>query len=536
MEFGPVPVARAAGAMLAHSLRAGDMRIGKGEILTAEQARALQAAGVTEIWVARPGPGELPEDEAARIVAAPLAGPHLSLSPPFRGRVNLLAEAAGVIRVDGAAIFAANRAGEAATVATLPDFTRVAPRQMLATVKIIPYAAPTATAQEAASRLSGAVTLHPFRSLRAALILTRTATLKPALLAKGEEALAARLAALGAEPGAAIVTAHEIAPLAAALRQAPGDIILILAGSATSDRRDIAPAALVAAGGRIARFGMPVDPGNLLFLGDLDGRPVLGLPGSVRSPKLSGADWVLERLIAGLPVGDEEIAAMGVGGLLKEIPSRPQPRGGKAPADRPFVSAILLAAVASSRMRGADKLLEDAGGAPLIRRAAEALTASRAAEVLVVLRPGDDARRAALGGLKLRIVENPQAAEGMGASIRAGMSAIATEAGAALIALADMPEIGAAEIDRLIAAFAPGEGAEIARAATETGAPGNPVLFGRRFFEALSTLEGDEGARSILAAHGDLARLVPLTAEAARVDLDTPEDWALWRGRHWGGA
>ncbi len=529
MEFGPVPVAEAAGAMLAHSVRAGARRFAKGERLDAEGAAALAASGVGTVWVARPGPEDLGEDEAAALVAAPLAGPHLSLSAPFTGRVNLYAEAAGVIRVDADAVLAANRVDEAVTIATLPDYARVAPRAMLATVKIIPYAAPAEAARRAAALLAGAISLHPFRPMRAALILTRTEGMKPSLIDKGAAAILARLAALGVEAGEPVVTPHQTGALSAALAAAEGDLLLILGGSATSDRRDVAPASVVAAGGRIDRFGMPVDPGNLLFTGALGGRPVLGLPGCARSPKLNGADWALERIVAGLPVSGAEIEAMGVGGLLKEIPSRPQPREGAAPAGRPFVSALLLAAGSSSRMRGADKLLEPVAGAPLLRRAAEALLASRADEVVVVLRPGDEARRAALSGLGLRIVENPAAAEGMGASIRAGMAALAPEAEAALVALADMPEIGAKEIDSLLAAFDPEEGREIVRAASAAGEPGNPVLFGRRFFEALRGLEGDEGARAILAAHPESVRLLPLRGVAARTDLDTPEEWEAWR-------
>ena len=114
--------------------------------------------------------------------------------------------------------------------------------------------------------------------------------------------------------------------LAEALTAAKGGIVLVLTGSATSDPEDTAPAALRLAGGRVERFGMPVDPGNLLFLGDLKGKPVIGLPNSARSPVLHGADWVLSRVACGIAVTSADIAAMGVGGLLKEIPTRPQPR------------------------------------------------------------------------------------------------------------------------------------------------------------------------------------------------------------------
>jgi hypothetical protein len=138
----------------------------------------------------------------------------------------------------------------------------------------------------------------------------------------------------------------------------------VLTGSATSDRADVAPAAVTAAGGRIIRFGMPVDPGNLGFLAELGTRRVIGLPGSARSLKPSGGDWVLERVACGLDPGPDAIAAMGVGGLLKEIPSRPAPRAGGAEATlRPVVSAVVLAAGASRRMGGRDKLLEPVGGA-----------------------------------------------------------------------------------------------------------------------------------------------------------------------------
>lgn len=529
MEFGPIPVEDAEGRMLAHSIRIDGQRHPKGKILSREDVASLVAAGIAEIWAARLGPDDLAEDEAAALIAAPMAGEHLTISAPFTGRVNIYADSPGLFRVDAGAINAANGVDEAITIATLPDFTRVTQRQMLATVKIIPYAAPVDAAKAAAERLSGALSLHPFVLRQAALILTQTEGMKPSLIEKGAAAITTRLTALGIDAGTPVVTAHETASLTEALRRVEGDIILILGGSATSDRRDVGPAAVEAAGGRIERFGMPVDPGNLLFIGELYGRPVLGLPGCARSPKLNGADLVLERLAAGLEVSDADIAGMGVGGLLKEIPSRPQPRDGKSAPGRALVSAVLLAAGSSSRMRGADKLMEDAGGMPLLRRSAEALLAAQVDELVVVLRPGDEARRGALEGLSLRVVENAQAAEGMGASIRTGMAAISPEAEAALIALADMPEITGDDINALVAAYDAEEGREIIRAAAPDGKAGNPVLFGRRFFEPLRGLEGDEGARSLLAANADLVRLTPLKSRAARIDLDTPEDWAAWR-------
>lgn len=536
MKFGPVPVANAAGCILAHSLVVDGRKFQKGLKLTEAEISALTSAGVSTVTVAEVEAGDLAEDEAAATLAQRLLAPGMTLSAPFTGRANIFADGPGLLQVDPTRILSANAVDEAITIATLPEFARVRDRQMLATVKIIPYGASRAAVDEVAQRLGhGAVmTLHPRTVSKAAVFLTETPGMKPKLLVKGGDAVKARLTALGVEMDPPITVPHETGALASALAGFDGDIALILGGSATSDRRDVAPAAVETAGGRIDRFGMPVDPGNLLFIGELGGKPVIGLPGCARSPKLNGADWVLERITAGLKVTSKDIAAMGVGGLLKEIPSRPQPREAAIP-ERPKISVILLAAGSSSRMRGADKLMETVGDAPLLRRSAEVLLASQADEVLVVLRPDDTARRAALDGLDVKLIENPQAAEGMGASIRAGIAAAAPDAGGALVALADMPDIVAKDINALIAAYDAEEGREIIRAADPDGAPGNPVLFGRRFFEPLRGLEGDEGARSILAANADLVRLVRLSSYASRVDLDTPEAWAEWRAKQPGG-
>lgn len=533
MKFGEVPLREAMGGILAHSIRADGRRIGKGSRLSADDIAVLQAAGLTHVTVAQLNDDDLAEDAAAAAVADALIGEGLSVSAPFTGRVNVFAETPGIFCVDAKAISAANHVDEAVTIATLPDLSRVAQRQMLATVKIIPYAAPKAAVAQAVQRLRDrpALRLMPRSVKTASVFLTRTPGMKPSLIEKGGAAVNARLTALGVSAAPPTVVVHETSALANALKNATDEMILILGGSATSDRNDVGPAAVIAAGGTIDRFGMPVDPGNLLFIGTLNNRPVIGLPGCARSPKLNGADWVLERLVSALPVTSADIERMGVGGLLKEIPSRPQPRSGQTIVRRPTVTAILLAAGSSRRMRGTDKLMENVGGKALIHQTASALIASKADELIIVLRTDDTARCGALDGLNARIVENPLAAEGMGASIRAAMAHVSDDSDCVLIALADMPDLTTADYNKLLAAYDAEEGREIVRAATEDGKPGNPVLFGKRFFEPLRALEGDEGARALLAAHADLVCPIALSATAARVDLDTPEDWAEWRAR-----
>ncbi len=330
MIFATVPLAAAEGAVLAHSLRAGEAgMLKKGTVLTADHLAVLAGAGVPEVTVARPDAHDVSENDAAEALARAACGGGLAAAAPTTGRCNLYAEAAGILRVDAGAIDAANAVDEAMTIATPPDFARLEEGQLAATAKIIPYAAPRAALDRATAALAGALVLHPFMPLSTALIVTRSDTLKPSALDKGIRAVADRLVSLGSVAPEATVLPHEGAALAdgigAAMQTRP-DLLLILAATATSDRRDTAPAAVVAAGGTIARFGMPVDPGNLLVLARIGETPVIVLPGCARSPALNGADWVLERMAARLPVTASGIAAMGVGGLLKEMPGRPHPR------------------------------------------------------------------------------------------------------------------------------------------------------------------------------------------------------------------
>lgn len=535
MRFGPVPVAEAEGAILAHSLNHDGLRMKKGRTLTAPDVAALAEAGVAEVTVARLGPDDVPEDSAAETIAGSLIKGEepLSISAPFTGRVNLFATAAGVLRVDRTAVDGLNSLDPAITLATLPSHSRVVPRQMVATVKIIPYAAPGEAVRLAVRRLvqsAGVLRLSRFRPHRVSLILTRTPGMKDSLLAKGAKSVAARLSALEQEMEEPVIVAHETGAVAEAIEAAGGEVVMILGASATSDASDVCPAGMVAAGGELIRFGLPVDPGNLLFLGRQGGRPVLGLPGCARSPALNGADWVLERHAAEIEVTSADLAAMGVGGLLKEIPARPQPRAGRQPpSGRPKVAAIVLAAGAARRMRGADKLMEEVEGTPVLARVARAALASQADETVVVLPPGAGRRREAVAELDAEVVEAADWEEGMAASLRAGLRAVAARADAVVVLLADMPEVTARAVDRLIAAFDPEEGREICRAVSADGEAGHPVLFGRRFFETLAALTGDRGAREVIRDAAEFVTEVATEGRGAVVDLDTPEDWAAWR-------
>ncbi|MFY0633106.1 MAG: molybdopterin-binding protein [Vannielia sp.] len=329
MKFGPVPLSDAEGAVLAHSVRAAGRVVKKGAVLGAEAIAALQAEGLAEVIVARLEPGDVAEDVAAEALARAVQGSGLKLTKAHTGRVNFKAERPGVLVVDAEKVRAINAIDPGLTLATLAPLTRVTSGLLAGTVKVIPYAVPGAALEAACAVAGGAMRLAPVVMRRAAVVLTEVPGQKASITTKGRAAVVGRLEALGIEAATVEVVPHDTEAVARALGGLSADLALILTGSATSDAHDVAPQALRNAGGLVDRFGMPVDPGNLLFLGALGEMPVIGLPGCARSPALNGADWVLERVACGMVPGPEDFAAMGVGGLLKEIPIRPQPREGR---------------------------------------------------------------------------------------------------------------------------------------------------------------------------------------------------------------
>jgi molybdenum cofactor cytidylyltransferase len=321
-----------AGATLAHSLQlSGRNRLRKGRVLTPEDIAAIAEAGITEVTVAVTEAGDMMEDAAAAHIADVFGLEGFRREDVGTGRVNFHAFADGVLAVEPERIHALNRVDPAITLATLPNFSCVRAGQMIATVKIIPFAVAGALVEKAASEVqgSGTIRVHPFRDgLKVVMIQTRVPGTKASVLDKTRRVTEARLDELHAVLAGEARTQHRIGDVAEQIVQSlsGADMILIFGASAVTDSRDVIPQSVEKAGGRIIHVGMPVDPGNLLVLGEVNGKPVIGAPGCARSPKENGFDWVLQRLAAGIEVSSDDIVAMGVGGLLTEIPLRPHPR------------------------------------------------------------------------------------------------------------------------------------------------------------------------------------------------------------------
>ncbi|HXP76827.1 MAG TPA: molybdopterin-binding/glycosyltransferase family 2 protein [Stellaceae bacterium] len=536
MKFGAVPVAECAGAILAHSLRVSKGVFKKGRMLSAADGAALAAAGFRTVVAARLEPGDVGENDAAAELAKAAAGDGVRVAGAFTGRANLFATTHGLAVIDRASIDRFNRVDDTLTLATIEPYAVVAPDQMVATLKVIPFAVARtavdkclAVARETGSLLRTA----PLRAKRGALIQTRLPGLKETILDKTVATTRERLAALGSsliQERRCDHATESLVPEIAAAIQAGAELVLIAGASAIVDRRDVIPAAIIAAGGAIEHFGMPVDPGNLMLKGRLGTVPVLGLPGCARSPKVNGFDWVLQRLLADLPAGPREIMGMGVGGLLADIPSRPLPRAlatpeaGALPAAprAPRIAALVLAAGQSRRMGTLNKLLIEIDGVPMVRRVVEMLRQSKARSIVVVTGHEHEKVAAVLKELPVTLVNNPDFAQGLSTSLKGGIAALDPNIDGALICLGDMPRVSTAEVDRLIDAFNPIEGRGIV-VPTLNGKRGNPVLWSKRFFAEMQQVAGDVGARHLIGAYPEIVAEVEMAGDGVLTDIDTPQ-------------
>ncbi|MEM8971780.1 MAG: molybdopterin-binding/glycosyltransferase family 2 protein [Pseudomonadota bacterium] len=543
MKFGPIDIDEAEGAILAHSANTPDGKIKKGRQLSREDIAKLKRANVSTVITACLDADDIREDEAAAAIADAVIGPGVRVAEAFTGRANVFATADGILQVDRDALIALNRIDEGLTVATLPPYERVTAGQMVATIKIIPFAVSQATLSTALEQCQASaplVSIAHFTSHKVGLVLTDLPGAKASLLDKRIKAISDRIEACGSTVLDKKIIPHERQAVETAAREmhAKGaDPILIFGASAIVDREDVIPGGVVDAGGKVVHLGMPVDPGNLLLVAELEDRHVIGVPSCASSPKINGLDWVLERLLADIPVTSDDITAMAPGGLLMEIPTRPQPRA-KATAVETTdnagryaasISAIVLASGRSTRMGESNKLLEDFKGKPLVRHAVDAAQKSLASNVTVVTGHEEANVREALSGLTVNFTSNPHFADGLATSLAAGIRALPANCDGAIILLGDMPLVSPELINQLIAAFAPHDGRSIC-VPFNNGRRGNPILWSSAFFSELGSLTGDQGARHLIAKYAEDLVEVDVDTDAIFADVDTPEALAALRG------
>jgi molybdenum cofactor cytidylyltransferase len=525
LKFGPVPVGEALGCILAHGTLAGAGKIKKGTRLGAENIKALKAHGIAQVIAARLDTGDLSEDEAAARLSKAICGENIECAIAATGRVNLYAKANGLFVVDKTSIDCLNRLDPGITFATLPEYAPVTKGQMAATVKIIPFAVSGELIAKVEAEFDALalkkIKIAAFSPRKLSVISTLLPGLKPSVIDKTIDVLKARMSPSGSELRSDTRVRHDEKSVAEAIVQERGngaEMIVIFGASAVVDEDDVIPAAIRLAGGTVEHVGMPVDPGNLLVLGHLGDVPVIGAPGCARSPKENGFDYVLNRFLANIPVTPQDITGMGVGGLLMEIPSRPQPR--ETVSKRKInVAALVLAAGQSRRSGSSHKLRATFGGVPLLRRTCETALEAGFSKAVVVLGFERESFLAQLASLPVTPIFNTLFANGLSTSLQAGIQALDAEADGVLVMLADMPGLTSANISKLVEAFKRADGTAVVRA-TDNGKRGNPVILPRSVFAEVMKLRGDVGAKPIV--EGFEGRVIDVEiGAAASQDVDT---------------
>ena len=530
MEFGEVETKAAAGKILAHSAKTPGKRLPKGTLLDENHIALLSDAGVAKVMVATINEGEIREDEAAQRIAMSTKGKNLRVGKPTNGRANLFSETAGLFRVDATKVNGLNAIDPALTLATLRDREHVEKGRLVATVKVIPFAA-RQTSVEEIEEMDATMNVAGYLDNKVAMVQTRLPAIKDKALDKTLRVTKDRLESCNSRLVCELRCDHSEESLLASMKEAmekKPDILLVSGASAVCDEKDVIPAAIRKADGEVRRVGMPVDPGNLLVVGRIGKTAVIGLPGCARSPKENGFDWVLRRLCAGECITEDDIANMGVGGLLEETIERSQPRLRKKEQTAGPLAAILLAAGLSTRMGEKNKLLEPWKGEPLIFHAAKVLSKGKEdgllAKVFVVT--GNDQKQVeeSLSGLDLLCAYNKNYEMGMASSLATGISALGDEVAGVFVCLGDMPAVDLALLEKLGSAFLPAEGKDIV---VPSCGPrrGHPVLFGARHFRELVLLKGDVGARSVL-SHNEEAIVEVEAGNEALLDLDDPSSFA----------
>ncbi|MEO1087994.1 MAG: molybdopterin-binding protein, partial [Acidobacteriota bacterium] len=332
MRFLPLGVDDAVGCILGHNIVDGEgrRRLRKGKVLESADADTLRGLGREVVYVAELAPDDVREDEAADRVAAASCGRNLRLTAARTGRVNAYATHLGLLRMDAERLLALNLI-DGLHMATRQPNAVVRPDMIAATLKVVPYAV-AASAIADAAELGDALWVDPLAPRRVGLVLTGSPGSRGRVVKSFTRALGARLEDLGSsvaetryvsvdDDDGEMRLSGEIERLGRSV-----DVLILAGETAVVDRADIAPRAVERAGGEVVCYGAPVDPGNLLLLARLGPVPVLGAPGCARSPMANIVDLVLPRLLAGDALDREDVARLGVGGLLDDVPERPMPR------------------------------------------------------------------------------------------------------------------------------------------------------------------------------------------------------------------
>ncbi len=521
MFFGKISVKNSKGNILAHTLNVNNKKLSKGKIISREDIKLLINSGYETITCAVSDKNDIHEDKIAKLSGKLFSNNSIIIEEPFTGRANLLAKKSGLLVIDERTINKFNSTSEHITLATLNNYSRINKGDMIATIKIIPFYVNSSVLNKINKIvLNKAIYIHSFNKKAVGLILTHNNLENIKLNTISKNRITERLEKLNSYLKVICTCAHDEQLISKHIKnilKQKCDLILILGASAIIDKNDIIPTAIKASNGQIIRFGMPVDPGNLLLIGKIKNVPVIGLPGCARSPSLNGFDWVLERLISDINLSNKDVYEMGVGGLLKTLNKN------KSKINTYKVSNIILAAGQSKRMSHVNKLLLTIGNKTMIEKVINMACKSIANSNVIVL-GHENKELEKFVNKDFIIAKNNDYKKGLSTSVKKGISALPDDCDAAIILLGDMPKITSRLINDLIKAYAPNKNKHIVTP-SYNGKRGNPILIGRKFFPDILNLKGDMGAKNILTQNKDVILNLPQKNNSSMIDIDTNKDF-----------
>ena len=533
MYFGNINVKDSVNCILAHTIIINKKKFAKGTIITEIDKSYFINNKIKTIVCARLDKNDLHEDKAANVIAEAFKNNSIASEKAYTGRANVLANKSGLLLIDEERIKKFNMISDDITIATLNNNSIVKKGEMIATIKIISFGVKDSFIKKITKSIyKKAIFINPFIHKKCALILTHHKKKDLKLNAISERRINDRLKNLNSTLDIITSCEHdtkEISKNINIILKEKIDLIMILGSSAIVDIKDKIPEAINYSKGKIIRFGMPVDPGNLLLLGKINQTHVIGLPGCARSPSLNGFDWILEKVISGTNITKLNISNMGVGGLLKTLNKR-------AKVEKKIknynITNIILAAGKSKRMHEINKLLIKINNKTMIEKIVDSSLKSLANNTIVVLGYENEILQRLLINKNITTVVNKEYLKGQSSSLQIGISALPEECDAAVVILGDMPDINSTLINQLIENYNPSDNKSII-IPTYKNKKGNPVLIDREFFPDILSIKGDKGAKDIIKVNKKYITEIPQKHSAIINDIDTKEDLAKYiKGSH----
>ena len=528
MNFGEVKIVNSLHSILAHTITVDGKKFSKGRIISREDQKYLIKNNIDSLICVTLTKQDVHEDNAANILAKNFNNTSIAIEKAFTGRSNILANESGLLVINEDNIRKFNEISNSITIATLNNNSKVTKGEMIATIKIIPFSVKEKSITDLKKiNFKKSLYIHPFLEKKCALLLTHSNKENIKLNSISEKRVKDRLQNLNCTLELIKTCKHDTNDITKSIKyflNKEVDLVLILGSSAIVDINDKIPEAILNTNGKIIRFGMPVDPGNLLLLGEIKKIPIIGLPGCARSPSLNGFDWVLERVLSGNQITNTDISNMGVGGLLKTLNKRDK----KIDLGKTYkIANIILAAGQSKRMLKDNKLLIKINKQYMIEKIVDTALNSSADSTVVVLGHQNNVIQEIIQNKEVITTINEDYKKGLSSSLQCGISALPDDCDAAIIILADMPNIEIKVLNSIINNYNPKKNKSII-IPTFNGKKGNPILIDRKYFPDILKVKGDKGAKDIIANNKNYVLEIPQNNSSVLDDIDTKEDLSLY--------